>query len=217
LRENEFQFLFLPPAFNFDLAHPCADGTRKRFTPDQHVELIPRGEAVRIKFVLVLVYAKGQVAGESRIQPARLVRHDVSPIGLHAFAPDCTRIESSGADSSGLTKALRKILTAMRFGSRNGTSLCGHCGSAWGFVSGRRCGDAKSRPPRHTILARNSILLDMPSRIPTASLGEPSGEGSAALVWRIVETRRLIGDELQDRRDLVRPSGWANQLAWRNY
>src|SRR3954463_85398 len=80
--------------------HPCADDVPKRFTPDKHVEFISCCETVGIEFVLVLEYTVRQRAGGSRIQPARLIRHDVNPVGLHAFAPDCTRLESSGADSS---------------------------------------------------------------------------------------------------------------------
>jgi hypothetical protein len=84
-RENQFQLLCSTPAFYLDLSHPCADGA-KVFTPDKHVELVSRGEAIRVEFVLVLEYTIGQVAGESHIQPTRLVRHDVGPVGLHSPA-----------------------------------------------------------------------------------------------------------------------------------
>jgi hypothetical protein len=104
LGENQFQLLCPTPAFDLDFAHPCVDDVPKRLTPDKHVELVSRGEAIRIEFVLVLEYAIGQLASEPNIQPSRLVRHDVNPVGLHAFAKDCTRLESSGADSSGLTE-----------------------------------------------------------------------------------------------------------------
>jgi len=56
------------------------------FIPDQRVELIPSGEAVRIEFVLVLEHTLDQVAGHPDIQSPRLVRHHVNPESLHAFA-----------------------------------------------------------------------------------------------------------------------------------
>jgi hypothetical protein len=74
------------------------------------------------------------------------------------------------------------------FGSRNSMSLDGHCVWPVQFVSGRWGGHFRScfvplvAPPN-----RNSIPLDMLSRIPTASLGEPSGEGTAPLVCRILK------------------------------
>src|SRR5579859_903248 len=101
-------------------------------------------------------------------------------------------LESSGADSSGLTEASWRFQAALMFGSRNGMSLGGHCVRRTQFVSGRRCGDARSCPlhvpsttepylPRRFIGIRNSIPIDMLSRIPTASLGKSDGEGPAPL------------------------------------
>jgi hypothetical protein len=45
----------------------------------------------------VLEYAIRKVAGESHIQPSRLVRHDVGPVGLHKSRKIVT-LESSRAD-----------------------------------------------------------------------------------------------------------------------
>jgi hypothetical protein len=93
------------------------------------VKLIASGESIRIKFVLVLEYAPGQFAREPNIQPSRFVRHDVNPIGFHAFARDCTRLESSGADSSGLTEVVTMIM-------RRRCSALGTAGRWGGVVFG---------------------------------------------------------------------------------
>ena len=94
----------------------------------------------------------------------------------------------------------------MIFGSRNGMSLCGHCVRQKKFASTKQYeqADVSSTWRRDTEMqdcpadvATRSILSDAPSgienlspldllsRIPTASLGEPSDEGSAPLVYRI--------------------------------
>jgi hypothetical protein len=72
-RQNEFQLFCPTPAFDLDLSHSCADDVCEWLTPDQHVELVSRGEAIRIEFVLMLEYAIRQFAGEANIQPSRLV------------------------------------------------------------------------------------------------------------------------------------------------
>ena len=121
----------------------------------------------------MLEYPIRQLAGESNIQPSRLVRHDVNPVGLHAFARDCTRLETSGADSSGLTEAVLDIFAALMFGSRNSRSLCRRCDRVK-RVAAR--GDVEMQDCALSLLSlrpnRNPILRDLPSRIPTASLGE---------------------------------------------
>jgi hypothetical protein len=42
--------------------------------------------------------------------------------------PRLAALESSGADSSGLTQTVMELSAALMFGSRNGMSLCGPCG-----------------------------------------------------------------------------------------
>ena len=60
-------------------------------------------------------------------------------------------LETSGADSSGLTEAMRSFYAAWMFGSRNSRSLWGHRVRLEQFVSGRRCGDARSFLVRRAI------------------------------------------------------------------
>jgi len=174
LRQNQLQLLCSTPAFEFDFPHPCADGAPKRFTPDKHVELVSRGEAIRIEFVFVLIYAIRQRAGEPDIQLSRFVRHDVSPVGLHACATDCTRLEISGADSSGLTEAMSSFYAVLMFGSRNGMSLSRRCGLAravWQRDTMRR-GKLVLRLARRTILLEPLSPSTCYPEFPTASLGE---------------------------------------------
>jgi hypothetical protein len=65
-------------------------------------------------------------------------------------------------------------------------SLGGRCSFGMGSLSaGDDVGDQGSCPPRRGVLTRNSIPLDLLSRIPKASLGEPSGEGTAPLLRMI--------------------------------
>jgi hypothetical protein len=76
-------------------------------------------------------------------------------------------------------------------------SLGGRCVWPGQFNSGRRQGlsdRALSRSSRHP--NRNSIPLALLSRIPTASLGEPDGEGAILLRSMIAE---LAASELQKR------------------
>jgi hypothetical protein len=115
-RKNQFQLLFPPPAFDLDFPHSGADEARMLFIPDQHVELIPRGEAVRVEFVLVLERALGQVAGEPGIKAARLVRHDVNPEGLHACARIVRHPEDPRSRFLGLTEARGRLQQPQRFG-----------------------------------------------------------------------------------------------------
>jgi hypothetical protein len=83
-------------------------------------------------------------------------------------------------------KLCRRFRAAMRFGSRNSMSLGGRCSFGMGSLSaGDDVGDQGSCPPRRGVLTRNSIPLDLLSRIPKASLGEPSGEGTAPLLRMI--------------------------------
>jgi hypothetical protein len=96
-------------------------------------------------------------------------------------------LESSGADSSGLTQAMLEIYAALMFGSSEQHVV------VWAFVFGvgsLSAGDgagishhALSRLSRHP--HRSPIPLDMLSRIPMRALVSRSDEGAAPLVCRI--------------------------------
>src|SRR5579859_7648734 len=88
-------------------------------------------------------------------------------------------------------KLFGRYQAALRFGSRNSVSLWGRDGSAWAVCQRETMWRCKTASPPCALPSRSPIPLDVLSRIPTASLGEPSGEGSAPLLCR-------IGDELQD-------------------
>ena len=73
--------------------------------------------------------------------------------------------------------------------------------SRWIVSATWRCDAARSRPvdvATRSIISdtpsgiENLFPCDLPSRIPTASLGEPSGEGSALLVCKFGRFRILI-------------------------
>jgi hypothetical protein len=55
--------------------------------------------------------------------------------------PRLAALESSGADSSGLTEAVMELSAALMFGSRNGMSLCGRSESPL------RTGNQERLPP----------------------------------------------------------------------
>ena len=78
------------------------------------------------------------------------------------MSPTLVALESSGADSSGLTKAVTEISGSIEFGSRNSMSLCGRCVGLGGLqreAIGTRLSRivlqpvtrTKSHPPRHAI------------------------------------------------------------------
>jgi hypothetical protein len=89
-----------------------------------------------------------------------------------------------------IPRASRKLCwrfyAALMFGSRNSMSLCGCCvglGKFWQRETVRQDRSASFFQP----VTPNQVPspLDMLSRIPKASLDEPSGEGTTLLVCRI--------------------------------
>jgi hypothetical protein len=116
--------------------------------------------------------------------------------------PRLAALESSGADSTGLTEAVLGILSRRWFGSRNGMSLCGRSGRHGQFVSGRRYRHARSFASRwhsERRLSRSTYLsliktLSLATCYPESrrrALVSRSGEGAAPLVRKEIETQDL--------------------------